>query len=93
MDHNIGIAIVGVPVCDVTNFETLVFSSSHFLHNQNSQDKNLNILRTKRNILTGKKTRFSSFLKGFLLKQIKATFLEDGSPFLRMNFLINDELL
>ena len=82
-----------IRVCDVTHFETLVFSSSLFLHNQKSQDKNLNILRTKRDILTGNKTHFSSFLKGFLLKQIKATFLEYGSSFLRMNFLINDQLL
>ena len=82
-----------IRVCDVTHFETLVFSSSHFLHNQKSQDKNLNILRRKRDILTGNKTHFSSFLKGFLLKQIKATFLEYGSSFLRMNFLINDQLL
>ena len=82
-----------IRVCDVKHFETLVFSSSHFLHNQKSQDKNLNILRRKRDILTGNKTHFSSFLKGFLLKQIKATFLEYGSSFLRMNFLINDQLL
>ena len=82
-----------IRVCDVTHFETLVFSSSLFLHNQKSQDKNLNILRTKRDILTGNKTHFSSFLKGFLLKQIKATFLEYESSFLRMNFLINDQLL
>ena len=82
-----------IRVCDVKHFETLVFSSSHFLHNQKSQDKNLNILRRKRDILTGNKTHFSSFLKGFLLKQIKATFLEYESSFLRMNFLINDQLL
>ena len=90
---NIRTVIVSIPVCDVINFETLVFSSSHFLHNQKSQDKNLNILRTKRDILTRNKTHFSSFSKGFLLKQIKATFLEDGSPFLRINFLIKDQLL
>ena len=57
---------------------------------QKSQDKDL---RTKRDILTGNETHFSSFSKSFLLKHIKATFLEDGSPFLRMNFLINDQLL
>ena len=73
--------------------ETLVFSPSHFLHNQKSQDKILNILRTKTDILTGNKTHFPSILKGFLLKQIKATFLEDGSPFLKMNFFIDDQLL
>ena len=92
-DHNKRIAIVSIPICDVTNFETLVFSSSYFLHNQKSQYKNLNILRTKRDILTGNKTHFSSILKGFLLKQIKATFLEDESPSFRMKFLINDQLL
>ena len=86
---NIRIVIVSIPVCDVISFENLVFSSSHFLQNQKSQDQNLNILRTKRDILTGSKTHFSLFLKGFLLKQIKATFLEDG----RMNSLINDQLL
>ena len=90
---NMRVVIVSIPVCDVINFETLVFSSSHFLHNQKSQDKNLNILRTKRDILTGNKTHFSSILKGFLLKQIKATFLEDESPSFRMKFLINDQLL
>ena len=54
LDHNIRIAIASIPVCDVTNFETFVFSSSHFLHNQKNQDKNLNILTG--NILTGNKT-------------------------------------
>ena len=88
---NIRTVIVSIPVCDVINFETLVFSSSHFLHNQKSQDKNLNVLRTKRDILTRNKRAFHS--KGFLLKQIKPTFLEVGSPFLRMNFLIKDQLL
>ena len=90
---NICILIVIIPAYDVINFETLVFSSSHFLHNQKSQDKNLNILRTKRHILTEIKTHFLSFLKGFLLKQIKEIFLEDGSTFLKMKFLINDQSL
>ena len=30
--HNIRFAIVCIPACDVINFETLVFSSSHFWH-------------------------------------------------------------
>ena len=83
---NICILIVIIPAYDVINFETLVFSSSHFLHNQKSQDKNLNILRTKRHILTENKTHFSSFLKGFLLKQIKAIF------FGRWEYIFKDEL-
>ena len=82
---NIRTVIVSIPVCDVINFETLVFSSSHFLHNQKSQDKNLNILRTKRHI-TENKTHFSSFLKGSLLKQIKAIF------FGRWEYIFKDEL-
>ena len=82
---NICILIVIIPAYDVINFETLVFSSSHFLHNQKSQDKNLNILRTKRHI-TENKTHFSSFLKGSLLKQIKAIF------FGRWEYIFKDEL-
>ena len=73
---NMRVVIVSIPVCDVINFETLVFSSSHFLHNQKSQDKNLNILRTKRDILTRNKTMtawrvdaFSSHSKPDILQQ------------------------
>ena len=61
-------------MCDVINFETLVFLSSHFLHDQKSQDKNLNILETKRDISTGNKTHFSLFLKGFIIEANKSKF-------------------
>ena len=43
------IVIVCAPVCDIMNFE-IYFSFSYqpvFLHNQKSQNKSVNILRTK----------------------------------------------
>ena len=41
------ITVVCVPVCDVINFEIYLSNPVVFLDNQNSQDKNLKILRTK----------------------------------------------
>ena len=64
LHHNIRIAIVSIPVCDVTNFETFVFSSSHFLHNQKSQDNsylNRKYFNRKQNIVEKEGLQLSFF--------------------------------
>ena len=79
------IAIVCCPVCDVINFE--IYFSFLILHNQKSQDKNVNILRTKRAVKMKERTLFLIF-KGLSLKQIKPTSLEGESPTLRSMFCL-----
>ena len=60
--------IVCVPVYDVINFEIKLSYQAIFLHDRESQDKNLNILRTKSAFKM--KTHFSSVLKSFRLPEI-----------------------
>ena len=42
------VVIICLPVDDVINFEINLSYQAVFLHDQNSKDKNLNTLRTKR---------------------------------------------
>ena len=67
---NMCIAIVSFTGCGVKNFEiNLIFLIKLFFLRLKSQNKNLNILRTKRALRWNKKY-FLSFLKGFQLPKI-----------------------
>ena len=52
------------------------------VQDQRCQNKNLNILRTKK-VLKAKQKAFFMIVKGFSFKQIKPTFLEGGIPTLK----------
>ena len=69
------IAVVCQLGCDVISFEiNLIFLIKlFFLYDEKIQDKNWNILRTKRVFKVKQKTFFTSF-KGLLLKQIRLFF-------------------
>ena len=73
--------IVCCPGCDVINFEIILFFPFKYFSLQwpNSQDKNLNILKTKRAFFDETKI-FSYLFKGFSLKQLQQFFLEGESP-------------
>ena len=73
------ITVVCVPVCDVINFEIYLSNPVVFLDKQNSQDKNIKILRTKRAFEDEIKNIVHNY-KGLSLKQIKTTFLERETP-------------
>ena len=67
---NICIVFLCFPRCNVKNFETdLIFLMKPFSTQPKSQDKKLNILRTKRTFKVRKKN-FSSLLKDFQLPKI-----------------------
>ena len=76
---NMSIAILGKPGCDVMNFEVnLIFLIKPFFVHDQSRDKKLNILRTKRGAKINQKT-FSITFKGLSIKQITQIFLESES--------------
>ena len=79
MSSYICIAIVCFPGCDVRILKPFLFYQAVFPHDQKSQGKNLEILRTKRGFKTRK--AFFHHLKWLSLKQIKQTFW--ASPILR----------
>ena len=56
------IVIVCVPVCGIN--QSNLFYRAVFVHNQKSEDKNVNILRTKK-ALNIKKKHYPSFLMDF----------------------------
>ena len=66
--------------CEVINFEiNLIFPIIHFFISPNSQDKNLNILRTKI-AFKMKQKAFFIILKRISLKQIKQIYSEGENP-------------
>ena len=72
------IAIVCLPACDVINFEiNLIFLINRFSTWAKSQDRNLNILRTKRALKMTLKT-FIIIIEGLSLKKI--IFFERWEP-------------
>ena len=80
LDHNIRIAIVSIPVCDVTNFETLVFSSSHFLLFK------FKYLTNKKRHFNWKQNTFFAIFKGLFIEPNKSNFFE------RWESIFKDEL-
>ena len=79
---NVTIVIICIPVCDVIDFEiSISFLIKPFFTWPKKSGQ----------LLTWNKKHFSSFFKGFLLKQIKATFLKGESLILSKIFLISDQ--
>ena len=76
------IVIICIPICDVIDFEiNISFLVKPFFTWPKKSGQ----------LLIWNKKHFPSFLKGFLLKQIKATFLKGESLNLRKIFLISDQ--
>ena len=80
---NVCIALIRGPVCDVINFEiSYNFLIKPFFCTTKKSGQKFKYL-DKIIVLAWNKKHFDHF-KGFLLKQIKITFLEEGNPILSL---------
>ena len=75
-----------IRVCDVTHFETLVFSSSHFLHNQKKSGQKFKYFKKKKRHFNRKQNTFFVIFKGLFIEANKSNF------FGIWEFIFKDEL-